>query len=176
VVRKYVISTTIRESEGNKRIFFMAFLGAMAISFSIIESMVPKPLPWMRIGLANAITLYAFTVLKPYEVLPVVLSRVIATSILLGTLLSVSFFLSLSGAVSSFIIMYLLYKHMRRFFSIVGVSVAGAVTSNAAQLAMLNFLFINSRISYYFLPFILLFALVGGVLSGLFARFLSENI
>ena len=33
----------------------MAFLGAMAISFSIIESMVPKPLPWMRIGLANAI-------------------------------------------------------------------------------------------------------------------------
>ena len=154
----------------------MAFLGAMAISFSIIESMIPKPLPWMRIGLANAITLYAFTVLKPYEVLPVVLSRVVATSILLGTLLSVSFFLSLSGALSSFIIMYLLYKYMHRFFSIVGVSVAGAVTSNAAQLTVLNILFINSRISYFFLPFILIFALAGGILSGLFARFLTENI
>ena len=64
----------------------MAFLAAMAISFSIIESMIPKPLPWMRIGLANAITLYSFTVLKPREVLPVVLSRVVATSIMLGTL------------------------------------------------------------------------------------------
>ena len=68
---KLFISTTIRKSEGDKRIFFMAFLGAMAISFSIIESMVPKPLPWMRIGLANAITLYSFTVLRPREVLPV---------------------------------------------------------------------------------------------------------
>jgi heptaprenyl diphosphate synthase len=176
VDQKCFISTTIRGSEGNKRVFFMAFLGAMAISFSIVESMVPKPLPWMRIGLANAITLYAFTVLKPYEVLPVILSRVIATSILLGTLLSVSFFLSLSGALSSFIIMFLLYKHLGRFFSIVGISVAGAVTSNAAQLTLLNLLFINSRISYYFLPFILLFALIGGILSGLFARFLTENI
>ena len=154
----------------------MAFLGAMAISFSIIESMIPKPMPWMRIGLANAITLYSFTVLKPSEVLPVVLSRVVATSIMLGTLFSVSFFLSLSGALSSFIIMYLLYTYTRRVFSLVGVSVAGAVTSNAAQLTMLNLLFINNRISYLFLPFILVFALIGGVLSGLFARFLTENI
>ncbi len=173
---KLFISTTIRNSQGNKRIFFIAFLGAMAISFSIIESMVPKPLPWMRIGLANAITLFSFTVLRPREVLPVVLSRVVASSILLGTLFSVSFFLSLSGALSSFIIMYLLYTYMRRVFSLVGISVAGAVTSNAAQLTMLNLLFINNRISYFFLPFILLFARIGGVLSGLFARFLTENI
>ena len=173
---KLFISTTIRNSQGDKRIFFMAFLGAMAISFSIIESMVPKPLPWMRIGLANAITLYSFTVLRPREVLPVVLSRVVATSILLGTLFSVSFFMSLSGALSSCIIMYLLYTYMRRVFTLVGISVAGAVTSNAAQLTILNLLFINNRISYFFLPFILLFALIGGVLSGLFARFLTENI
>ncbi|HEB33127.1 MAG TPA: Gx transporter family protein [Spirochaetes bacterium] len=154
----------------------MAFLGAMAISFSIIESMVPRPLPWMRIGLANAITLYSFTVLRPREVLPVVLSRVVAASIMLGTLFSVSFFLSLSGALSSFVIMYLMYTYMRRVFTLVGVSVAGAVTSNVAQLTLLNLLFINNRISYFFLPFILLFALIGGVLSGLFARFLTENI
>jgi len=65
---------------------------------------------------------------------------------------------------------------MRRVFTLVGVSVAGAVTSNVAQLTLLNLLFINNRISYFFLPFILLFALIGGVLSGLFARFLTENI
>jgi heptaprenyl diphosphate synthase len=88
-----VISDTIRHSEGEKRVFFMAFLSAMAISLSIVEYIVPKPLPWMRIGLANAITLYSFTVFKPKEVLLVVLARVVATSLLFGSFLSVTFLL-----------------------------------------------------------------------------------
>ena len=173
---KLYISNTIRSSEGQKRAFFIAFLGAMAISLSIVEHMVPKPFPWMRIGLANAITLYAFTLLKPREVMLVVLSRVIATSILIGSFLSITFILSFSGALTSFMMMYLFYTYLRKFFSIVGISVIGALTSNTVQLIMVNILFINTRLSYYFLPFILLFALLGGILSGWFSRFLVENI
>jgi heptaprenyl diphosphate synthase len=170
------ITQAVRRSEGDSRVFSIAFFAAFAIALSIIEHMVPRPLPWMRIGLANAITLYAFTVFRPREVLVVILARVVATSLLIGTFLSVTFILSLSGALSSFLLMYLTYRYLKSVFSLVGISVIGALTSNSVQLLLINYAFIQSSISYYFLPFVLLFALAGGVVSGLFGKFLSENI
>ena len=90
--KRYYISDTIKESIGQKRVFFIAFLATMAIFLAIAEHMIPKPLPWMRIGLANAITLYAFTILRKREVLLIVVSRVVATSLLIGSFMSLTFF------------------------------------------------------------------------------------
>jgi len=173
---KALISNKIKQSGGELRLFYIAILATMAIFLSIAEHMIPKPLPWMRIGLSNAITLYAFTVLKPKEITILIAARVLATSILIGSFLSVAFFLSFTGAVSSFIVMYFIYKLFGRFFSFIGISILGACTSNFSQLMLLNMLFINSRISFYFLPFIFLFAFIGGIISGTFAEFLKENI
>jgi len=170
------ISGKIRSSEGNRRIFYGAFLAALAIFLAIAESVIPKPLPWMRIGLANAITLYAFTVLKPREVMLLVLSRIIASSLMLGTFLSFTFLLSLTGGIVSFFVMYLFYVLRGRWLGIVGISILGAVSSNAAQLAVVNGLFVNSRLSYALFPFLFFFALAGGTISGLAACFLIENI
>jgi len=175
-VEKVEISRIIRASEGRKRVYYAAFLATLAIFFSIAESVIPKPLPWMRLGLANAITLYAFCVLRPREVLLVVISRTVAASLLLGTFLSMGFILSLTGALSSFSVMLLMYRSLRRWVSPVGISVAGAVTSNTAQLALVNALFVGSRLSLYLLPFLFLFALVGGIVSGFLGRFLTENL
>jgi heptaprenyl diphosphate synthase len=170
------ISSVIRESEGRRRVYHAAFLATLAIFLSIAETVIPKPLPWMRLGLANAITLYAFHVMKPKEVLLIVLSRILATSLLLGTFLSMSFILSITGALSSLLVMWVLHFGLGRWVSLVGISIAGAVTSNAVQLGVVNALFIGSRITLYLLPFLFLFALIGGTVSGLFGRFLTENI
>ena len=173
---KSYISNTISASEGKQRLFYIAFLATMAIFLAIAEHMIPKPLPWMRIGLANAVTLYAFTILRPREVFLVVISRTVAASLLIGSFLSVTFILSFAGAVSSFAVMCLLYLFLRRWFGLVGMSVAGAVTSNMVQLFVVNAVFVGSALSHYFVPILLGFALVGGVLSGLFGRFLAENL
>jgi heptaprenyl diphosphate synthase len=170
------ISRTIRESRGRKRVFCAAFLATLAIFLAIAESIIPRPLPWMRLGLANAITLYAFSVMKPREVLLIIVGRVVAASLLLGTFLSMGFVLSLTGALSSFLVMLCMYRLCRRWVSLVGISILGAVTSNAAQLAVVNAIFVGSRLSYYLLPFLFLFALIGGMISGLFGRFLTENL
>jgi heptaprenyl diphosphate synthase len=170
------ISKKIREAKGDERVLHIAFLATMAIFLAIAESAVPKPLPWMRIGLANAITLYAFGLLKPKEVFMLILARVIASSLLLGTFLSTTFILSLTGAISSFFVMYPLWRVFRGLFSLVGISIVGAMASNATQLAIVNLLFIKSRLSFHFLPFLFLFALAGGTLSGLFGRFLEDNL
>jgi heptaprenyl diphosphate synthase len=170
------ISLTIRESKGRKRVYCASFLATLAIFLAIAESVIPRPLPWMRLGLANAITLYAFSVMKPREVLLVIVGRVVATSLLLGTFLSVGFLLSLTGALSSFAVMLFLYRMSGRWISLVGISILGAVTSNAAQLMVVNALFVGSRLSYYLLPFLFLFALIGGAISGLFGQFLTDNL
>jgi heptaprenyl diphosphate synthase len=130
----------------------------------------------MRVGLANAVTLFAFGVLRPREVLVMVMLRVTAASLLLGTFLSAGFMLSVVAALSSFAVMYGMYAVLGRWFSLVGISIAGAAASNAAQLAVVNALFIGSNLSYYFLPFLFLFALFGGTVTGLFGRFLAENL
>jgi len=170
------ITETIRESSGGRRTFFIAFLSTMAIFFAVAETAVPKPLPWMRLGLANAITLYALSTIRVKEALIIVVARVIAASLLVGTFLSIGFILSLTGALASFAVMCFFYSICKRWISLVGISVLGAVTSNASQLFVVNTLFVNSRLSYYFLPFLFLFALAGGTISGLFGRFLVKNI
>ena len=170
------LSERIRDSEGKQRVFSISFLSTMAIALSVVESAVPRPLPWMRIGLANAMTLYALTVLSPKEVLIVVLARVVATSLLVGGFLSVTFLLGLCGALGSFVVMLAFYRCLGGIFSLVGISVAGALASNFAQLMLVNVLFIDSRVSFYFLPFIFLFALAGGTVSGFFGNFLVENL
>jgi heptaprenyl diphosphate synthase len=170
------ISKIIRGSDGNRRVFYAAFLVTFALFLSIAESLIPKPLPWMRLGLANAVTLFAFSVLRPREVLLVVICRVLAASLLLGTFLSVGFLLSFSGALSSFLVMLAMYRFLGRWISVVGVSVAGAATSNAVQLLVVNALFVGSRLSFSLLPILFLFALIGGTVSGLFGRFLTDNL
>jgi heptaprenyl diphosphate synthase len=170
------ISDTIRSSAGDKRVFFIGYLATMAIFLSIAEAVVPKPLPWMKIGFSNAITLYAFGVLRPREVLTLVLARVIATSLFLGTFLSLGFLLGLVSSLSSLAVMLFFYTVGRRWLSLVGISILGATASNAAQLAVVNALFVNSRLSFYFLPFLFLFALLGGGLSGLLGRFMKDNL
>jgi len=173
---KLSISSFIISSQGKLRTFSIAFLTTMAIVLAIVEHMIPKPLPWMRLGLANAVTLFAFTLMKPGEVLTIVICRVVASSLLMGSFLSITFILSLGGAVSSFLVTYFLFAAARQVFSLVGISIIGALTSNLVQLVIVNALFVNSRVSFYLVPFVLLFALVGGTLSGFFGRFLVENL
>jgi len=175
-LQKKIITTAVKNSHGTKRNYYIAFLASMAIMFSIAEHMIPKPLPWMRIGLANAVTLFSFGMLSPIEVLYMILARVFATSFIIGSFLSVTFYLSISGAVASFVVMFLLYRYLQKYFSLVGISLAGAITSNLVQLTVVNSFFIKGILSLYFVPIVMFFAIFGGTITGLLARFLSENL
>ena len=170
------VTRSIITANKKDRVFYLAYLSSMAIILSILEYLIPKPLPWMRIGLANSITLYAFGIIKPKEVFYIVIARVISVSLLIGTFLSTTFILSFTGALSSYFVMLFLYRYLRKIFSLVGISVIGALTSSFSQLFVVNSLFINSRLSYYLLPLLATFALVGGIITGYFANFLSKNI
>ena len=99
------------------------------------------------------------------------MSRVLLIGILFGNVMSV--FYSLAGGVLSLIVMYLVKKIP--YFSTVGVSVAGAAAHNIGQLAA-ALVVIGMKAVMFYLPFLLIAAVITGFLIGLGAGYLIKRI
>ncbi|NNG13049.1 MAG: Gx transporter family protein, partial [Halobacteria archaeon] len=85
----------------------IAWLAALAITIHILESAFPSPLPGIKPGLANVITIVVLDQFGWRSAAWVSLLRVLCGSLLLGTFLTPTFLLSLSGAVCSIGILWL---------------------------------------------------------------------
>lgn len=159
-----------------RKMILLALLTVMAGVLHFVEASIPVPLPipGFKLGLANIITLYAVVYLGIREALIVVLMRVLLGSLLSGTLLSSGFFMSLSGSVLACIIMYGVYCYLR-MFSVLGVSVWGAVAHNVGQLAVAALL-IDSAAVWYYLPYLILFAVFTGSFTGLVVLHLPREL
>ncbi len=79
----------------------VAWFTALAITIHIAESALPSPLPGVKPGLANVITLIVLCRFGWRLAAWVALLRVLIGSVLLGTFLSPTFFLSATGALAS---------------------------------------------------------------------------
>ena len=158
----------------NKKI--TAFLGALAFFLSAIEYMIPKPFPFMRLGLANLPILMAVDILPfPWFVL-LALIKIVGMGIVSGSLFSYITLFSFAGTISSAFLMYGLRLLFRQSLSLLGISVIGATISNFVQLALAG-LFIFGRGVFFVAPLFLGTGLVTSVLLGYFAcRFENESI
>lgn len=147
-----------------------AFLAAMSFFLSTIEYMVPRPLPFMRLGLANLPLLLAVDLLPPaaYSLLAVV--KVVGMSLLTGSLFSYVAVFSLAGTVASAMTMRALRAVAGpRLVSYVGLNTAGAVASNLAQVALAR-VFVFGEAARYMVPAFLALGLVSGLALGVFAE------
>src|SRR5262249_37832983 len=79
----------------------IALYAAAATVLFVLERLLPNPLPWVRLGLANAVTLLALCELGARPAAAVVALRVGLGSLFAGTLFGPQFALSASGAVAS---------------------------------------------------------------------------
>lgn len=149
-----------------RRLVYLSLLLAMATSLHLLEGLfpIPLPLPGVKLGLANIITLLVLYLYDLRAGLTVALARVLLGSLLGGTFLAPGFFLALSGAVISTLLMALLIKKTV-CFSPIGISLAGAVGHNLGQLLMASLLLQNQAIFYY-LPFLLLTSIPTGLVTG----------
>ena len=89
----------------NQNIYQVALLVALACVLQISESLIPHPIPGLRLGLANMITLTALVVLGFKYALEIAILRTILSSFILGTFMSPGFFLSFAGAIISTLVM-----------------------------------------------------------------------
>lgn len=156
------------------KLALIAILTAGAIIISIIESFIPSVgIPGIKLGLANIVILVTLYELGVKEALFVNISRVLLSNLLRGTIFGMGFFMSLSGAVFSFIAMLILYLVIKQF-SIIGVSVVGAIFHVLAQLAV-AWIYLGSSVVLVYLPFITLSALLTGVFVGAVARLIIKT-
>ena len=112
----------------------IALLGACCMFLSLIEYMIPKPVPFLRIGLANLPVLVSLSLLSGPQVLLLVAVKVIGQGLVSGTLFSYIFLLSAFGSFASALTMMAIRKIGGNRISLIGISVSGALSSTAVQL------------------------------------------
>jgi heptaprenyl diphosphate synthase len=154
----------------------ISLLTAIAISVYTVESLLPTPLPWMRLGLSNAIVLLGIVGFGLRGGLLISVLRTVVGSLLVGTFLTPAFFFALSGGVSSVLLMGALWRLLPGAFSLVGISIFGAAAHNAAQLAVASALFIGRSEVLFLLPLFGFASLATGFVTGLIAHFLSIKL
>lgn len=139
-------------------------LAAAGAAIQAAESLVPLPVPGVKPGLANVATLSAIDGMNFADAFLVALCRPVAASFLTGTFLSPAFIISFAASPVSFLAMSLAAR--AGVFSTYGVSMAGAVAHNAAQLAAVYFLFAGALNIFRLLPLLVIAGAVSGVLTG----------
>ena len=158
--QKLIIQTT----DDDHRI---AKLAALAIGLHLIESIVPSPLPGVKPGIANIITLYVLYRFDLATAAWVALLRVFAGSFLLGQFLSPTFVLSLSGAVCSLAILAISINLPKRYFGPISLSIFAAFAHIAGQLVVVRLWLIPDAGVAYLIPIFASAALIFGVINGL---------
>lgn len=148
---------------------------AAAIVLTVAEAAIPLPLPGVKPGLANIVTLVVLARWGWREAVWVSLLRVLAGSLLLGQFLAPGFFLSLSGAVGSLLVLGLAMHLPRRWFGPVSQSILAAFAHIGAQLMVARLWLVPHDGVFYLLPVFALAAVVFGLVNGLVAaRLLGE--
>ncbi|MDR2864121.1 MAG: Gx transporter family protein [Spirochaetaceae bacterium] len=95
----------------------LAVLGAFCLFLSAVEYMIPKPLPFLRLGLANLPLILALPFSAGFF-WTLVLLKVLAQALISGTLFSFIFLFSIAGTAASSALMFVLYR--------IGGSLSGA--------------------------------------------------
>jgi heptaprenyl diphosphate synthase len=152
----------------------IARLAAASVGLSLIDAAIPLPLPGIKPGLANIVTLIVLARHGWRAAVWVSGLRVVVIAVLLGQLLSPGFFLSLAGAFSSLLILALAVRLPERWFGPVGWSILAAFAHVGGQLALARLWLIPHDGVFLLVPFFAVAALVSGIINGLIAaRLLS---
>ncbi|HHY35755.1 MAG TPA: Gx transporter family protein [Firmicutes bacterium] len=148
----------------------VAVLVGLASVLHAVEALIPVPylMPGAKLGLANTVALYAVLRLGLGEALMISFLRTLLGSLLSGTFLNVSYYLSTGGAIVSTVVMHAAAKIPRERLSTVGVSIGGAATHNITQLLLAAAILRTTGVFFY-LPYLLFFAVPTGIFTGFLA-------
>mgnify|MGYP001851201115 FL=1 len=145
--------------KGTARTATLGLLLAFGLILGYVETVVAFPfgVPGMKLGLPNLAILLVLYLYGAREALLVNVCRACLSAFLFGSLSSLLY--SLAGALFSFLVMALLKKNPA--FSVTGVSCAGGIAHNAAQLCVAVLITETVQILYYIPPLLICGCLTG---------------
>ncbi|MBR0211148.1 MAG: Gx transporter family protein [Oscillospiraceae bacterium] len=157
-----------------KRLTKLALLTAVALILFVVEAQIPAPvpIPGVKLGLANIVTVYAMFRFGPRDTLLVLLTRVVLGSVFAGSVMALWF--SLAGGLLCWAAMAALRKILtERQLWVCGV--VGAMCHNLGQMAVCLAVYRSWAVAVY-LPVLLLSGIVTGLFTGLTAQFLLKRL
>lgn len=157
----------------SKKVAYYGIFITLALVASYVERLIPFNfgIPGIKLGLANLIILVVLYTMTWKDACYISFIRIILVGLLFGNLFAIIY--SLSGGILSLFIMIMLKKTKQ--FSILGISVAGGVSHNIGQIIMAALVLENKNMLYY-LPILLIFGVIAGVLIGIAAAEVIKRI
>ena len=151
----------------------MGLLTALALILSYVESLIPAfvAVPGVKMGLANIVVVFALYTLGPGEAAIVSIIRVLLSSLLFGSILSLSY--SAAGAVISLLSMIIMMK--TKIFGVTSVSVTGGVFHNLGQI-LVACLVLETDVLLYYLPVLILSGTITGAVIGIASSIVIKRL
>lgn len=146
---------------------------ALAFIFSYIEAMIPVPLPvpGIKLGLANLVTIVGLYTVGITGTAVVSIVRIVLAGFTFGNLFSMIY--SLAGGIFSLLVMIAVRKS--GWFGKTGVSVLGGVAHNIGQLVVAAWVTKTAGVFVY-LPALLTAGVAAGAVIGLLAGLVVERV
>jgi len=146
---------------------------ALALVLSYVETLIPGlvAVPGVKVGLANIAVVFALYRIGFKEAVVISLMRIVLSSLLFGSAVSLAY--SFAGATVSLALMAVLKK--TKIFSVTGVSTAGAVSHNLAQVVVACFLLETTALAWW-IPVLLVSGTLAGVVIGLVSAVTIKRI
>lgn len=146
----------------------IAWFTALAIAIHVVESQIPSPIPGIKPGLANVVSLVVLTLYSWKMAAWVGILRVLVGSLIIGSFLSPGFMLSMTGTICSLAALALGSRISS--ISLVGLSVLAAMSHMAGQFFVAYWMFIPHSGLFTLLPILMTAALIFGLFSGIIAQ------
>jgi heptaprenyl diphosphate synthase len=152
-----------------RRITLLSILLALSIILSVVDSMISSlviPFIGVKLGLANVVTIVIMYQFNNRDALLLAITRILLVALIRGSALQ-TLMMSLSGGLLAYALMYL--SKQTNVFSLIGVSVSGAVGHSVGQIVM-AVIWVSRIEAGYVLPYVLLLSVVTGVFTGMVSK------
>lgn len=152
----------------------VAGFAALAIAIHILEAAFPSPLPGVKPGLANVVTVVVFVRWGWRMAAAVAILRILVGSLLVGSFLSPTFLMSASGGVAALAALGVVALLPGRAVGALGASILAALAHMGTQLTVAYALFIPHTALFGLVPPLMTASLIFGTVSGMIAATVVE--
>ena len=156
-----------------KKLVLLALLDAIALTIFMVEAQIPAlvPVPGIKIGLSNIVTVFTVFAIGPWEGAAVLFVRIFLGAVFVGNFSSILY--SGAGGLCAIVLTMLLRKILTKKQLWVAGSL-GAVAHSVGQMAMAIFVTGTPSIAVY-LPIMIACSIVTGLFTGLCAQVLIDR-
>lgn len=173
--KEYYERSSPKDSIIKDRLLEISFYTACAGTISVVESLIPKPFPFLKIGLANIVIMLLIMKKDELSAILVLLGKILLSGLIVGTLLMPTTLIALGSGLVSLLAM-IIFSRLKLGLSWVGISIIAAVVHNLMQLVIVRAILIYSNSIFELIPVLLFLGIVTGTITGIIAITLKQRL